>query len=123
MQHVSAFVLCHRQVVQKFEQFKHQLTSQKLKKIFLALRPNAGHGIFIHEVSRSYNDAPHSIQILWTRDQLKHKIYNRKASMPQRGSDQQSQLESGRRPTVWTAKPLGLIKIIIIIESNVFCIN
>jgi len=36
----------------------------------LELRPNADHGILIHEVSSSHNDAPHSVEILWTSDQL-----------------------------------------------------
>jgi hypothetical protein len=35
----------------------------------VALRPNAGHGLLILEVSRSH-DAPHSIGLLWTSDQL-----------------------------------------------------
>jgi hypothetical protein len=36
----------------------------------VVLRPNAGHGLFILEVSRSHNDASHSVGILWTSDQL-----------------------------------------------------
>jgi len=36
----------------------------------VALRPNAGHGLLILEVSRSHNDVPHSIGLLWTSDQL-----------------------------------------------------
>ena len=36
----------------------------------VALRPNAGHGLFILAVSRSHNDAPQSVGLLWTSDQL-----------------------------------------------------
>ena len=37
----------------------------------LALRPNAGHGLLIHEVFQiTHNDAPQSVGLLWTSDQL-----------------------------------------------------
>jgi hypothetical protein len=37
----------------------------------MALRPNAGHGLLILEVSRSHtNDTPRSVGLLWTSDQL-----------------------------------------------------
>jgi hypothetical protein len=36
----------------------------------MALRPNAGHGLLILEVSRSHNDTPQSVGLLWTSDQL-----------------------------------------------------
>ena len=36
----------------------------------VALRPNAGHGLLILEVSRSHNDAPQSVGLLRTSDQL-----------------------------------------------------
>ena len=38
----------------------------------MALQPNAGHGLLIHEVSRlhTHNDASQSVGILWTSDQL-----------------------------------------------------
>jgi hypothetical protein len=36
----------------------------------VALRPNAGHGLLIAEVSRSHSDAPQSVGLLWTSDQL-----------------------------------------------------
>ena len=37
----------------------------------MALRPNAGHGFFILEVfSITHNDAPQSVGLLWTSDQL-----------------------------------------------------
>ena len=34
------------------------------------LLPNADQGLFIHEVSRSHNDAPQSVGLPWTSDQL-----------------------------------------------------
>jgi hypothetical protein len=38
---------------------------------FVALRPNAGHGLLSFEVSRSHiNDAPQTVGLLWTSDQL-----------------------------------------------------
>jgi hypothetical protein len=36
----------------------------------VALLPNAGHGLLIHEVFRSHNDAPQSVGLLWTSAQL-----------------------------------------------------
>jgi len=33
-------------------------------------QPPVGQGLLIHEVSRSHNDAPRSVGLLWTRDQL-----------------------------------------------------
>jgi len=36
----------------------------------LVLRHNASHGLLIFEVSRSHNDAPQSVGLLWTSDQL-----------------------------------------------------
>jgi len=39
--------------------------------LFLSLRPPVGQGLFIHEVSGSHiNDAPQSVALLWTSDQL-----------------------------------------------------
>ena len=36
----------------------------------VVLRPNAGHGLLILEVSRNtHNDAPQSVGLLWTSDQ------------------------------------------------------
>jgi len=38
---------------------------------FVALRPNAGHGLLILEVFYiTHNDAPQSLRLLWTSDQL-----------------------------------------------------
>jgi len=38
--------------------------------LFLAQRPPVGQGLLIHEVSRSHDDAPQSVGLLWTSDQL-----------------------------------------------------
>jgi len=38
--------------------------------LFLARQPPVGHGLLIHEVSRSHNDATQSVALLWTSDQL-----------------------------------------------------
>jgi len=47
---------------------EHNLTSL----FFVALRPNAGHGLLILEgfFLDQHNDAPQSVGILWTSDQL-----------------------------------------------------
>jgi hypothetical protein len=37
---------------------------------FVALRPNAGHGLLILEVSRSHTTTHQSVGLLWTSDQL-----------------------------------------------------
>ena len=34
----------------------------------MALRPNVGQGLLIHEVSRAHTDIPHSVGLLWTSD-------------------------------------------------------
>jgi hypothetical protein len=36
----------------------------------VALRPNARYSFLINEFSRAHNDAPHSVGLLWTSDQL-----------------------------------------------------
>jgi len=36
----------------------------------VALRPNAGHGLLILEISRSHSDTSQSVGLLWTSDQL-----------------------------------------------------
>jgi len=37
---------------------------------FVALQPNAGHGLLILEVSRTHDDTPQSVGLLWKSDQL-----------------------------------------------------
>jgi len=42
----------------------------------VALRPNAGHGLLILEVSRSHtNDASQSVGLLWTSDHFVAETY------------------------------------------------
>jgi hypothetical protein len=73
----------------------------------VALQPNAGHGLLILEVPRSHNDAPQSVGLLWTSDQLvaetstwKHTtLTTDKHSCPHWDSNLRSHRESGRRPT------------------------
>jgi len=36
----------------------------------VTLRPNAGYDLLINEVFRSHNDAPQSVGLFWTSDQL-----------------------------------------------------
>jgi hypothetical protein len=48
-------------------------TNKELDKLIffsVTLRPNAGHGLLIREVSRSHNDALRSVGLLWTSDHL-----------------------------------------------------
>jgi hypothetical protein len=74
-----------------------------------------GLGLLLGEVSRSHSDTPHSEGLLldecsacrrdlYLTTQNTHK---RKASMPPAGFELQSQQASGRRPTPYTARPLG----------------
>jgi hypothetical protein len=37
--------------------------------LLVALRPNGGHSLLIHDVSRSHTDTPQSVGLLWTSDQ------------------------------------------------------
>jgi hypothetical protein len=43
---------------------------EKLHFLPVVLQPNTGHGLLILEVSRSHNDASHSVGLLWNSDQL-----------------------------------------------------
>jgi hypothetical protein len=65
------------------------------------------------------NDAPHSVGILWTNDQLVAETstwqhHNRQTSTPPPpwDSNLRSQQESDRRPTPQTARPLGPAKVL-----------
>jgi hypothetical protein len=52
---------------------KNVIKETAIKAVFcaVALRPNAGHDLLILEVSQvTHNDAPHSVGLLWTSDQL-----------------------------------------------------
>jgi hypothetical protein len=58
-------------VVQNSENFIAFLALRIVKLIFVALRPNADHGLLILEVFYiTHNDAPQSVGLLWTSDQL-----------------------------------------------------
>ena len=41
-----------------------------------------GQDLLIHEVSRSHNDAPQSVGLLWTSDLTRYNTHNRQTSMP-----------------------------------------
>jgi hypothetical protein len=43
---------------------------ERLFVCFMARQPPVGQGLLIHEVSRSHNDAPQSVGLLWTSDEL-----------------------------------------------------
>jgi hypothetical protein len=74
----------------------------------MALQPNAGYGLLIHDVFRDHtSDAPQSVGLLWTSDQSgaetstwQHTtLTTDKHPCPRRDSNPQSQQASGRRPT------------------------
>jgi hypothetical protein len=58
----------------------------------------------------THNDAPLDEWSALRRDLhlTAHNTHNRQTSMPRWDSNPQSQLASGRSPTPWTARPLGL---------------
>jgi len=64
--------------------------SKKIVSFFrLAVQLPVGQGLLIHEVSRSHNDTPQSIRLLWTSDQLvaeistwQHTALKKETSMP-----------------------------------------
>jgi len=78
-------------------------------------QPPVGQGLLIVEDSLSYSDTPHSVGLLWTSDHSdaetstwQHTTLKRdRHSCPRRDSIPQSQQASGRRPTTYTARPLG----------------
>jgi hypothetical protein len=58
----------------------------------MAQQPLVGHGLLITEASLSESDTPHSVGLLWTRDQADadlylttHNTHNRQTSMPLSG--------------------------------------
>jgi len=73
----------------------------------LARQPLIGHGLLIHEVSRSHSDAPQSVGLLWTSDQLvaetstwqTHKTHNRQTSMPPMSFE--PTISAGERPQTY----------------------
>jgi hypothetical protein len=75
-----------------------------------------GHGLLIHEVSYiTHNDAPQSVGLIWTSDQIaakistwqQHSTHKKQTSMTGPDSNPQPQQASGRRPTPQTVRPLG----------------
>ena len=70
----------------------------------VALRPNAGHGLLILEVSRSHTTTHQSVGFLWTSDQLVavdlyltiHNTHNRQTSNPPVGFE--PTISVGERP-------------------------
>jgi hypothetical protein len=53
----------------------YSLSAQSISRsnnyFFLALQPNAGYGLLVHEVIViTQNDVPHSVGLLWTSDQF-----------------------------------------------------
>ena len=70
---------------------------------FVALRPNAGHGLLILEVFYiTHNDAPQSVGLLWTSDQLvapdNTQLTTDKHTCPRWDSNPRSQQTSSLRP-------------------------
>jgi hypothetical protein len=74
-----------------------------------------GQDLPIIEASQSHSDTSHSVGLLWTSDHpdaqnysWQHTTLTRdRHSWPRWDSNPQSQQASGRRPTPWTARPLG----------------
>ena len=65
-----------------------------------ALRPNAGHGLLIHEVSRSHTTTQQSVRLLWTSDQLVAETSNwQQTSMPPVGFE--PTISVGERPQTY----------------------
>jgi len=98
--------------------FQMQSTSSDFsasKDIFMANGPPVGQVLFIIEGSRSHSDTPQSVGISGTSDQpdaetstWQHTPLTRNRQLcPRRNSNPQSQQASGRRPTPYTARPLG----------------
>ena len=70
----------------------------------MALRPNAGHGFLILEVSRSHSlDAPQSVGLLWMSDhpvaETTHNTNNRQTSIPSAGFE--PTISVGERPQTY----------------------
>jgi hypothetical protein len=74
-----------------------------------------GKRLLIIEASRSHSDTPHSVRLIWTSGQTvaetstrQHTTHTKdRYSCPQRVSNPQSHQASGRRPMLYTPRPLG----------------
>ena len=100
-------------IVGQFDVVSSYGPNKKFRKSFLspprpseALRPNAGHGLLILEVSWPHTTTHQSVGLLWTSDQLvaetstwKHTTLNNRQTCPRRDSNPRSQQASGRRST------------------------
>jgi hypothetical protein len=92
----------------------------------MAQQPLVGQGLFIIEASRSHSDTPPSVGLLWTSDQpdaesstWQHTTLTRdRHPYLRRDSNPKSQQASGRRPTPYTARPLGSAYIVTTAVSN-----
>jgi len=78
----------------------------------VVLQPNVGHGLLIHEVYRSHNDASQLVRLLWMRDQCHRDLYlttltTDRNPCPGWDSNTRSQQANGRRPTPQTERPRG----------------
>jgi hypothetical protein len=87
-----------------FEHTEHILLLITIIILSMAQQPLVGQGFLVIETSRSHSDAPHSVGLIWTRDQpvaetTTHYTHKRQTSMPQRDSNPQSQQASGPRST------------------------
>ena len=73
----------------------------------MARQPPVGQGLLIIENSRSHSDTPQTVGLLWTSDQPDAETSTSQYTTfttdiqpcPRRDSNQQSQQESGRKPT------------------------
>jgi len=81
----------------------------------MAHQPLVCQGLLIIEDSRPHSDTQHSLGLLWTSDQpdaetstWQHTTLTTDGHpCPRRDSNPQSQQASCRRPTPYTARPLG----------------
>jgi len=84
----TKLALVARSLSLELARHKHRLTSQlvsckllfsysiRIICLFLTQQPPVGQGLLIHEVSRSHTkDAPQSVGLLWTSDQLVAETY------------------------------------------------
>jgi hypothetical protein len=86
----------------------------------MAQQPLVGQGLFIIEVLRSHSGIWHSVGLLWTSDQPDEEtstwqhttLTTDRHPCPRQDSNPQSQQVNSRRPTPWTARPLGSADIV-----------
>jgi hypothetical protein len=84
-------------------------------RLLIARQPPVGQGLLTVDASRSHSDTPQSVGLLRSRDQpdaetstWQHTTLTKdRHPCPRRDSNPQPQQASGRRPTPYTARPLG----------------